>query len=91
MALGPFEMPDDQWELALKLIRWKMVEDGLTSVEEGFGLVKRFWVIINDKSMMEIIDNQNTLNELITLRDNNDTKRVALDAEIARLEGLLGL
>lgn len=91
MPLGPFEMPDDQWALMLKLIRFKMEEDGLTAVEDGVRLIKKFWLIINDMSAMELIDNENTLDQLRALRDNQDTNRADLDAEIARLEGLLGL
>ncbi len=84
-------MPDDQWALMLKLIRFKMEEDGLTAVEDGVRLIKKFWLIINDMSAMELIDNENTLDQLRALRDNQDTNRADLDAEIARLEGLLGL
>ena len=48
MPIGPFEMPDAQWDLAMKLIKWKMQEDGLTTIEEAVGLIKRFWERMKD-------------------------------------------
>lgn len=91
MPLGPFEMPDDQWALFLELFRWKMKQDGISSLETGFILIKRFWLVINDPPMMQAIVDQNKLDQLLALRDTQDDGRAELDAEIARLEEALGL
>ena len=91
MPLGPYEMPDAQWELAMKLIKWKMQQAGLTTIEEGVLLIKRFWEIMKDPVQMQAIDDQNTLNQILAHRDRQDTNRADLDAQIAALEAALGL
>ena len=89
-------LTDPEFQQRLEYIGHRV--DALTAAGESGDKTELFlfilqedWDILRNPTAMETYSNVQQLAKLIALRDDQDTERPGLDAEIARLQALPGV